>query len=220
LTITLEEILTGTIKQVMLTKQASESSDSVKVSRLFSRDSWIYDAFFLWAQKNPTETHSCYVKIPKGIHYGTVIILRESGDYIIDHPTSNAAATHLRSDVRLHIVPPTTEQQALLTRNRQGHFMRASNHVDLILQKSIPFSDACSYCAEINVPTLGGFPRLVALGERLILPGFEFRIRGQGLPYFGEQFKRGDLVVRLDVELPHKTSREERTALARFLDSK
>jgi len=77
---------------------------------------------------------------------------------------------------------------------------------DLWREERIDVADAV-LGAELRVPTLDGALTVkVPPGTQ---PGVQLRLRGNGLPRFGER-GRGDLYLRLGVRLPERLSAEER----------
>ena len=68
--------------------------------------------------------------------------------------------------------------------------------------------------AEIEIPTLDGKTKYtIPEGTQ---PGKEFTVRGQGIPYLGNSNKRGDLVFRVNVEIPKGLSKEQKEHIRAF----
>lgn len=83
---------------------------------------------------------------------------------------------------------------------------------DLHCEVPIPFSTA-ALGGEIHVPTLKGAVNLkIPAGTQ---GGSTFRVRGQGMPHL-QQGGRGDLFVRVQVEVPTKLNSEQRAKLEEF----
>ena len=61
---------------------------------------------------------------------------------------------------------------------------------------------------EVTVPLLEGKARLRIPAETQ--PGNELRLKGQGMPVYGDARTRGDLYVAIDVQLPVKLTEKER----------
>jgi molecular chaperone DnaJ len=72
--------------------------------------------------------------------------------------------------------------------------------------QAIDVADAVLGC-ELSIPTLNG--AVVAKVPPGTQPGAELRLRGKGLPRFGQR-GRGDVYVRLAVRVPERLSEEER----------
>jgi len=64
---------------------------------------------------------------------------------------------------------------------------------------------------EVTVPLLEGKARLRVPAETQ--PGSELRLKGQGMPVYGDSGTRGDLYVAIDVRLPSQLSEKERALL-------
>ncbi len=64
---------------------------------------------------------------------------------------------------------------------------------------------------EVTVPLLEGKARLRVPPETQ--PGSELRLKGQGMPVYGDAAKRGDLYVAIDVSLPTRLTEKERALL-------
>ena len=134
------------------------------------------------------------IKIPAGAYNGLQLKFAGEGE----------AATGLPSgDLYLHIlVRPSPEF------SREGD--------DLYVLKTIPFTLA-ALGGEITVPALGEskFEGIKNIGLKIPAGtqfGTDFRVRGRGVPHLHGR-GRGDLFVRILVEIPKKLSREERRVL-------
>jgi len=64
---------------------------------------------------------------------------------------------------------------------------------------------------EVTVPLLDGKARLRIPAETQ--SGSELRLKGQGMPVYGDTGTRGDLYVAIDVRLPTRLSEKERALL-------
>lgn len=83
---------------------------------------------------------------------------------------------------------------------------------DLICEVPITYTQAV-LGSEIEVPTLNGTtPLRIPPGTQ---NGASFSLRGYGAPYFRRR-GRGDLIVRVSVEVPTKLSREEKKLLSQL----
>jgi molecular chaperone DnaJ len=84
---------------------------------------------------------------------------------------------------------------------------------DIYCAVMIPFTIA-ALGGEVPVPTLEGETHLkIPSGTPT---GKLFKIKDQGVPYLGHQAARGDLVVRVEVEVPSKLEKAERELLQSF----
>lgn len=123
------------------------------------------------------------VNIPAGIYDGQVIRLRGEGE-----PNSSGR----RGD--LHCIIRVKEHPIFL---RQGS--------DLILNLPISFVNAILGC-EVQIPTLEDKIKInIPPGSQ---HGDVIRIKGMGLPDINSR-RRGDLIVRLEVELPKRVNAEQ-----------
>lgn len=68
----------------------------------------------------------------------------------------------------------------------------------------------------IEVPTLSGKVKFKI--EQGMQSGKIYRLRGKGLPEFGNPYNRGDLLVRVDVWVPKSVTKEQKELLEK-LDS-
>ncbi len=77
----------------------------------------------------------------------------------------------------------------------------------------IPVTDAI-LGAEIEIPTLKEKMKYtIPEGTQ---PGTEFTVRGQGIPFVGNSNRRGDLIFRVNVEIPHGLSDEQKEQVRAF----
>jgi len=83
---------------------------------------------------------------------------------------------------------------------------------DLVYQLNVSFAKA-TLGVEMSVPTLDGEANLrIPPGTQ---PGAQFRVKGKGMPRL-QGMGRGDLRVKVNVEVPRKLSAEQKKALAEF----
>ena len=129
------------------------------------------------------------VKIPKGIEAGKRLRLSGKGA-----PSPNggpAGDLYLKINIAPHPV-----------------FTREGSN--LIMEKKIPFSQAC-LGTKIEVTTLEGktFKVKVPAG---VQQESKLRLKGHGLPD-GPRGKRGDILVKIAVQIPRKLTREQKKAV-------
>jgi len=92
------------------------------------------------------------------------------------------------------------------------HPLFTRDGADLFCDLPISISQA-ALGAEIDVPTLGGKKNLsVPAGTQ---PGHEFVLKGEGIAVLGSH-RRGNLVVRVSVEVPRKLTKRQREVLQEF----
>ena len=85
---------------------------------------------------------------------------------------------------------------------------------DLHCRMPIPFATA-ALGGEVEIPTLSGPVKLkVPAGTQ---GGSDFRVRGHGMPHL-QSHGKGDLHVKLEVEVPSKLNPEQRQALETFAE--
>ncbi|MDR0477975.1 MAG: DnaJ domain-containing protein [Desulfobulbaceae bacterium] len=136
--------------------------------------------------RHGSQTHNVAVKIPKGIEAGKKLRLGGQGN---PSPYGGPAGDlYLQVEIALHPV-----------------FKREGD--DLVVAKSISFSDACLGCSieveslekkkfKIKVPSFSG-------------NGTRLRIKGFGMPT-GPDGPRGDLYVQIEVTVPKTLSDQQR----------
>ena len=139
-------------------------------------------------------TQNVSVKIPKGIEEGKKLRLKGKGG---DAPPGGVAG-----DLYLKI-------------QMEPHSIYERDGDDLVCNKKIPFSEAC-LGAKIEVESLDGkkFKVTVPSGTN---GDSRLRIKGQGLPS-GPIGDRGDLFVKIGVEVPKKLSEEQESAIRDLKD--
>lgn len=81
---------------------------------------------------------------------------------------------------------------------------------DLLCEIAVPVTQAI-LGAEVEIPTLDGDPMSIRL-EPGTDPGTVIRLKGQGVPHLGRR-GRGDLFIRVAVEMPKALSKDEREIL-------
>ena len=90
-------------------------------------------------------------------------------------------------------------------------FTRDGN--DIYCEVPIPVTDAI-LGAEIEIPTLKEKMKYtIPEGTQ---PGTEFVVRGQGIPHVGNANRRGDLVFRVNVEIPKGLTEEQKAQVRTF----
>jgi molecular chaperone DnaJ len=99
-----------------------------------------------------------------------------------------------------------------LTLSVDPHPVFGRDGQDLVCVLDLPLS-AAVLGTEVEVSTLDG-PATVKIPAGTA-PGTVLRLRGKGVPQLGRR-GRGDLLLRVDLEVPAKLGREERSLLERF----
>ena len=132
------------------------------------------------------------VKVPKGIESGKKLRLKGKGGQA--PPGGEPGDLYLKVDVAPH-----------------RHYTREGD--DLIFERKIPFSQAC-LGAKVDVETLEGKKFMVN-----VPPGIQsdskLRIKGHGLPH-GPHSGRGDLFVKVGVEIPKELDEEQRQSIEKL----
>ena len=132
------------------------------------------------------------VSIPAGIDDGERIALRGQGN---DGRNGGGAG-----DLILQV---TVKPHAIF--ERDGY--------DIYCEIPIPVTDAI-LGAEIEIPTLQGKMKYtIPEGTQ---PGTEFTVRGQGIPYVNNNNRRGDLLFRVNVEIPKGLTDEQKDQIRAF----
>ena len=133
------------------------------------------------------------VRIPAGVETGSRLKMSGEGN----------AGTGGGEDGNLYILIHVKEHEI---------FQRHGN--DLLVEVPVPFYTA-ALGAEIEVPTLDGPTTLkIPAGTQT---GKGFRLKEKGVMDL-QRYRKGDLLVRIVVEIPIKLSEEEKTLLIRFAD--
>ena len=132
------------------------------------------------------------VKIPAGIEHGSRLRVTGEGE------AGQGGAS--RGDLYVQILVKKNK-----TFERQGQ--------DIYCEVLIPYTVAV-LGGEVEVPTLTGKTRLeIANGTPA---GKVLKIKGEGVPVYGMEGRRGDEFVKVDIEVPAKLSKSERELLEKF----
>jgi len=144
---------------------------------------------------------SISVKVPPGVHDGQAVRVREEGEPPPQELSPKGEG--VRGD--LHVVVRV---------KRHKVFQR--DHDDLILDMPISFTQA-SLGAEIEIPTLDDEPAAfkVAPGSQ---HGETVKVPARGLPNL-RTGKRGDIIVRVAVEIPRRLTEKQRDLLRQFAET-
>ncbi len=226
LTVTLEEVLTGTEREVEVNRR--ELCDLCKGSGLEPGTQ---------PEKCPYCNGTGELRSSRSTPFGQMVNImtcptcRGTGR-IITHPCHQCNGKGFVSRKRKVIVkvPPGIEDGTRLRLKGEGDvginggpagdlfvFVKVRSHpiftrfgADLEYEAVIDVFDAI-LGTEIEVPTLEG------VGEKLNIPpgtqfGATFRLRRKGLPFINDE-GRGDLIVKIKVEVPQKLSEKERELL-------
>jgi molecular chaperone DnaJ len=159
-----------------------------------------------------------------------------AGSVIGDPCTACRGEGRAASEVKLHVkVPPGVEEGTRIRYSGEGdagraagpkgdlyiiisirghEFFERSGH-DLHCAIPISFPQAV-LGAEFEMPALDG-PVTIKIPEGTA-SGKELRIRGRGVPYLNERGK-GDLVVKVVVQIPKKLSRAQRELVIQLVDA-
>ena len=138
------------------------------------------------------KTRKLQVKIPAGMEHGARLRMSGEGE------AGQGGAS--RGDLYI---------QVLVKKNkifeRQGH--------DIYCEVLIPYTIAV-LGGEVEVPTLTGKSMLeIASGTPA---GKVLKIKGEGVPAYGMEGRRGDEYVKVDIEIPTKLSKSERELLEKL----
>lgn len=138
------------------------------------------------------KTRKLNLKIPAGIEHGSRLRMTGEGEA--------GEKGGPRGDLYVHVLikeDPVFE--------RRGP--------DIYCELLVPFTIAV-LGGEVSVPTLEGETKLkIPAGTPA---GKLFKLKSQGVPHLGHQTERGDLVVRMDVEVPSKLEKTEQDLLREF----
>ena len=135
---------------------------------------------------NEEQEETLTVKIPQGVEEGMVLRIPGKG---MPSPEAGGASGDLFVVVRAKHDPRFERDGA-----------------DLLRQESIPLTDAV-LGTTLDVPTLDGSASVTIPPG--IQPGAVLRVKGKGLPEFGNG-RHGELYLRIDVQIPERLTREER----------
>ena len=130
-------------------------------------------------------------------------------------------------------VPPGVEDGNYMTLDRQGNedingqagdlyvFFEEESHEffsrygnDVLLQVILGYSQAV-FGGKIDIPTINGTAKLKIPSG--IQPGQILRVKGKGFPLIGKT-RRGDQLVKVQIEVPSKLSREEKKSTEDLLN--
>jgi len=132
------------------------------------------------------------VRIPQGVEEGMALRIPGKG-----LPSPEAGGV-------------TGDLFVLVRTRRHPRFER--DGADLLRQETISLTDAV-LGATLDVPTLHGSASVsIPAGTQ---PGAVLRLKGKGLPEFGNA-RRGELYLRIEVQVPEQLSREERELYERL----
>ena len=134
------------------------------------------------------------VKVPPGVEEGTRIRYSGEGD------TGRSGG-------------PSGDLYVVLSIRAHDFFQRDGYDLHCVIPISFP---QAALGAEIEIPAIDGAVTLkVPEGTQ---SGKELHVRGRGVPYLNEK-GRGDLVVRVLVQIPKKLTRAQRDLVAQLADS-
>ncbi|PHT34351.1 hypothetical protein CQW23_26151 [Capsicum baccatum] len=88
---------------------------------------------------------------------------------------------------------------------------------DLVLGVEVPLVQALTGCT-ITIPLLGGDEMTVSFDDKIIYPGYEKIIPGQGMPKPKQENIRGDLVLQFLIEFPIYLSEDQRFQIVSILE--
>lgn len=132
------------------------------------------------------------IAVPAGVDNGTVLRIREKGEAA----KPGGQAGDLLVEIR---VKP------------DDIFVREQN--DILTDKHIDFA-AAALGDKIKVKTLDGeYDLRIPAGTQ---NGKKFRLKGVGVPYLGNEVRRGDQIVKIFVDVPQKLNRLEKEALINY----
>ena len=140
-------------------------------------------------------TKSLTVTIPAGIDDGQKIALRGQG---CDGRNGGPAG------------------DLIITIQVKPHSIFEREDFDIYCEVPITVAEA-TLGAEIKVPTLEE-PYAYTIPEGT-QPGTTFTLRGKGIPYVNNNNRRGDLIFRINVEIPRGLNEKQKDAMRAFADS-
>jgi molecular chaperone DnaJ len=129
------------------------------------------------------------VKVPPGVEEGTRI--RYSGEGDVGRSNGQSGDLYIVLSIRAH-----------------DFFHREGQHLHCLIPISFP---QAALGAEIEIEGVDG-PVMLKIPEG-IQSGKEIRVRGKGVPYLNEK-GRGDLIVKVVVQIPKKLSKAQRDLIA------
>jgi DnaJ-class molecular chaperone len=133
------------------------------------------------------------VKIPAGVHTGSVVRLAGEG--------GPGAGTAPKGDLRLEVT--------VLPHPR---FERKGDN--LLLTMLVPLYTAL-LGGEVRVPTLRGTSLALRIPPET-QNGRVIRLGGQGMPHLGNPDQKGDMLVKVEAQLPQQLTEQERDLLAQL----
>ena len=140
-------------------------------------------------------TKSLTVTIPAGIDNGQKIALRGQG---CDGRNGGPAG------------------DLIITLQVKPHSVFEREEFDIYCEIPITVAEA-TLGAEIKIPTLEDpVPYTIPEGTQ---PGTTFTLRGKGIPYVNNNNRRGDLIFRVNVEIPRGLNEKQKEAMRTFADS-
>lgn len=86
-----------------------------------------------------------------------------------------------------------------------------------MLGVEVPLVQALTGCT-ITIPLLGGDEMTVSFDDKIIYPGYEKIIPGQGMPKPKQENIRGDLVLQFLIEFPIYLSEDQRFQVVSILE--
>jgi len=99
------------------------------------------------------------------------------------------------------------------------HAIFARDGSNIVITSKIPLRDAL--CGTIiEIPTLEGRQVGLNLMDEVIKPGTTKKLQGYGLPFPKEPTKRGDLIVKFDIQFPDRISNSAKDILKDLLSNK
>ena len=138
------------------------------------------------------KTRKLQVKIPPGIEHGSRLRVTGEGE------AGQSGAS--RGDLYIQVLIKKNK-----TFERQGQ--------DVYCEVLIPYTVAV-LGGEVEVPTLIGKHQLEVPGGTP--SGKVIKIKGEGVPSYGESARRGDEYVKVDIEVPTKLGKAERELLEKL----
>ncbi len=145
------------------------------------------------ALRNNGANQSVNVKVPKGIEAGKKLRLKGKGGQA--PPGGTPGDLYLKVDIAPH-----------------KHYQREGDN--LIFERKIPFSQAC-LGAKVDVETLDGKTFKVN-----VPPGIQgdskLRLKGYGLPDGPNSNNRGDLYVKVGVDIPKELNSEQQEMIEKL----
>jgi DnaJ-class molecular chaperone len=126
------------------------------------------------------------VKVPPGVRTGSRVRVAGEG-----RPGSGGG--------------PHGDLYLVMTVQTHNRFERKGD--DVLTEVAVPYTDAV-LGGEVEVPTLSG--RVALRIPELTQNGRQIRLTGKGMPVLGHPERKGDLIVRVRIQLPEHLTPEER----------